>query len=326
MKFFLLLLLIFTSVLEAQTFSVMTFNVENLFDNQDDVGKDDKAYLPASLKTNIDHQKSCMKIRSTTYKNECLFMNWSVEHKQRKIKNIKDFFAAMESTPDVVALQEVENELVLKSLFESLEEFGYNNYALLEGKDYRGIDNAIISKFPIYGVKNFEIDFQTSKSTRDTRPILEVKLAISDSIIRFYVVHFPSPSLSVDMRYDAFNTLNKLASTHNDPVIALGDFNVTSKEEKDEKIFEKLSSYWSISHLEGCKGCRGTYFYSRDNTWSFLDAIMIAKKRNLSFSNIRLIQNAINSDVKSGKPIGYGFATQKGISDHLPIFAEVKIN
>ena len=54
MKFFLLLLLIFTSVLEAQTFSVMTFNVENLFDNQDDVGKDDKAYLPASLKTNID--------------------------------------------------------------------------------------------------------------------------------------------------------------------------------------------------------------------------------------------------------------------------------
>ena len=66
MKFFLLLLLIFTSVLEAQTFSVMTFNVENLFDNQDDVGKDDKAYLPASLKTNIDHQKSCMKIRSTT--------------------------------------------------------------------------------------------------------------------------------------------------------------------------------------------------------------------------------------------------------------------
>ena len=43
MKFFLLLLLIFTSVLEAQTFSVMTFNVENLFDNQDDVGKDDKS-------------------------------------------------------------------------------------------------------------------------------------------------------------------------------------------------------------------------------------------------------------------------------------------
>ena len=51
---------------------------------------------------------------------------------------------------------------------------------------------------------------------------------------------------------------------------------VTKK--KDEKIFEKLSSYWSISHLEGCKGCRGTYFYSRDNTWSFLDAIMIVKK------------------------------------------------
>ena len=28
------------------TVSVMTFNVENLFDNVDDPGKDDKAYLP----------------------------------------------------------------------------------------------------------------------------------------------------------------------------------------------------------------------------------------------------------------------------------------
>ena len=54
--------------------------------------------------------------------------------------------------------------------------------------------------------------------------------------------------------------------------------------------------------------------------------LIILKYFNLSFSNIRLIQNAINSDVKSGKPTGYGFATQKGISDHLPIFAEVKIN
>ena len=33
----------------------MSYNLNNLFDAQDDVGKDDKAYLPIELKNNDDH-------------------------------------------------------------------------------------------------------------------------------------------------------------------------------------------------------------------------------------------------------------------------------
>ena len=37
--------------LAAKSFSVMAFNVENMFDNLDDPNKEDETYLPVSMKT-----------------------------------------------------------------------------------------------------------------------------------------------------------------------------------------------------------------------------------------------------------------------------------
>ena len=39
--------------------SLMTYNVENLFDTKDDIGKDDKAFIPASMKRNVYHLGAC---------------------------------------------------------------------------------------------------------------------------------------------------------------------------------------------------------------------------------------------------------------------------
>ena len=44
--------------------TVMSYNVENLFDSLDDPGKDDKAYLPYSLKQNKDHIEACNRVLS----------------------------------------------------------------------------------------------------------------------------------------------------------------------------------------------------------------------------------------------------------------------
>ena len=43
--------------LYSETISVMTFNVQNLFDTNDDPYKDDKAYLPLDKKLSEKHQK-----------------------------------------------------------------------------------------------------------------------------------------------------------------------------------------------------------------------------------------------------------------------------
>ena len=44
--------------------SIMTFNVQNLFDNVDDPGKDDKAYLPIEAKQDPAHIAACNRIDS----------------------------------------------------------------------------------------------------------------------------------------------------------------------------------------------------------------------------------------------------------------------
>ncbi len=36
--------------------------------------------------------------------------------------------------------------------------------------------------------------------------------------------------------------------------------------------------------------------------------------------------NEINTDIKDGKPRDFGILTGKGISDHLPVVAEISIN
>ena len=53
--FFIFFALLSSDNLAAKTFTVMTFNVENMFDNLDDPNKEDETYLPVSMKTSKTH-------------------------------------------------------------------------------------------------------------------------------------------------------------------------------------------------------------------------------------------------------------------------------
>ncbi|SVB14363.1 uncharacterized protein METZ01_LOCUS167217, partial [marine metagenome] len=210
----------------------MTYNVENLFDTKDDMGKDDKAFLPASFKKNAYHKGHCRGIEVKKWRDECLYLDWSEVAKAKKISNIAKVVSSYDSDgADIVAFQEIENINVLKDLFKALKPFGYLDFVLLEGKDYRGIDSAIISKFPIKQSKLHFIKFSPGFPTKDTRPILETQIDLSGKILRVYSVHFPAPFLDSVMRNDAFNSLESLLNSHDDPAVAMGDFNVTSEEE-----------------------------------------------------------------------------------------------
>ena len=100
----------------------MSYNLNNLFDAQDDVGKDDKAYLPIKLKNNDDHIMGCLQVNNSKWRNECLFLDWNEEVVQKKISNISDLLISMsESQPDIIAIQEIENLNVLRMLFKKIE-------------------------------------------------------------------------------------------------------------------------------------------------------------------------------------------------------------
>ena len=311
------------------SFSVMTLNVNNLFDELDDPKKDDKAYLPIELKQTNKHINSCNRVPVNSWKNECLYLDWDSETKDAKLKNLaRDILLYDETGPDILALQEVENINILKQLFKLLEPYGYIDLELLESKDYRGIDTAIISKFEIIDSTLHYIKFTGEFEDKDTRPILDSTILINNKKIKVYNVHFPAGYHDVSMRIDSLNKLKKLLQMHKMPTVALGDFNVNTEEDSELFIYKDQEDLWDVAHSIGCADCKGTYYYSYGKSWSFLDTIFVSKHRNISYDtdSIKLHITEHNAYKDSGKPIRFNAKSKSGVSDHLPMVARIKIN
>ena len=311
------------------SFSVMTLNVNNLFDELDDPKKDDKAYLPIELKQTNKHINSCNRVPVNSWKNECLYLDWDSETKDAKLKNLaRDILLYDETGPDILALQEVENINILEQLYRLLEPYGYIDLELLESKDYRGIDTAVISKFEIIDSTLHYIKFSGEFEDKDTRPILDSTILINDKKIKVYNVHFPAGYHDVSMRIDSLNKLKKLLQMHKMPTIALGDFNVNTEEDSELFIYKDQEDLWDVAHSIGCADCKGTYYYSYGKSWSFLDTIFVSKHRNISYDtdSIKLHITEHNAYKDSGKPIRFNAKSKSGVSDHLPMVARIKIN
>jgi len=319
--------LLFANPLATEELSLMSYNVENLFDTEDDFLKDDKAFLPVTKKKHVYHIGACNKIEVKKWRDECLYLDWSEEAKTKKILNIAKVISSLNSDgADIIAFQEIENINVLKDLFNQLEPLGYIDFVLLEGRDYRGIDSAIISKFPIKRSKLHFIKFSPGFPIKDTRPILEAQIDLLGKTLRVYSVHFPAPFLNSVMRKDAFIHLENLVNSHDDPAVAMGDFNVTSEEETELGVFKDQSKTWYVSHHQGCTNCKGTYYYQPKDDWSFLDAILVSKGRGINFntSSIDVLINETNAYKDSFKPKGFDAVSMEGVSDHFPVIAKVK--
>ncbi len=328
-KFFIFLNIFLPITVYGYEFSVMTLNVDNLFDTLDDKNKDDKAYLPIEAKQSDRHIKSCNRIRVKSWKNECLYLDWDEKAKDAKLNNLVATIVSYDNNgPDILALQEVENNNILNQLFELLEPYGYVETKLIEGKDYRGIDSALITKFKIIDSRLHYITFTGEFEGKDTRPILDVTLDVMGEQVKIYNVHFPSGFHDVSMRLDSLNLLKKLLMNQNYPTIALGDFNVNTKEDNKLNIYKSQETKWDVAHLIGCDSCKGSYYYNYGKTWEYLDTIFISKDRGVSY-----ISNSINTHVTSinaykdtGKPISFDAEKKYGVSDHLPVVAKLKIN
>ena len=172
--------------------------------------------------------------------------------------------------------------MCIRDSFELLEPYGYIDSVLIEGKDYRGIDTALISRFKINDSRLHYIEFTGEFEGKDTRPILEATLDVNGKTLKVYNLHFPSGFHDVSMRIDSLNTLSRLLETHNYPSIALGDFNVNSKEDNRLNIYQSQNN-WDVAHLVGCNECKGSYYYSYGKSWDFLDTIFLSKSRGISF-------------------------------------------
>lgn len=197
----------------GQAFAIAFYNVENLFDTEDDPDKDDAEYLPDSK------------------------LQWSNERYTTKQKHLAQVIEAM-AFPSVLGVTEIENDKVLQDLVEqpALKKHSYQ-FVHFESPDERGIDVALLYKSTDFKVKSKQIiPIKFPRSTDKTRDILQVTGTLRGQSLTLFVNHFPSRRGGQDDSepkriYVAQQLKTAIDATlAQDPkmgIITMGDFNDT---------------------------------------------------------------------------------------------------
>jgi endonuclease/exonuclease/phosphatase family metal-dependent hydrolase len=322
--------------------SIMTFNVENLFDNVDDPEKNDLTFLALSAKQAAGHRAACNEIDVDRWRDQCLNWDWSDDIIDHKLEVVASVILQVNDGrgPDIVALQEVENLGILERLRnEHLVAAGYAEAILIEGHDLRGIDVAFLTRLPLAAAPTLHrTDFGDAEPARvaDTRGILEATFELPDgSLLTGYAVHFPAPFQPTAMREAAYRHLNALRSAlpSDRPAFAAGDFNTTSVENREKAMLERfVRPYWTVAHEVGCGGCPGTSYYAQRDDWSFLDMILWTPARNrgekatwsLRADSVRIANEAPGQARPDGTPWRFEMPDGTGVSDHWPVVASIE--
>lgn len=327
----------------SKSISVMTYNLENLFDTEHDEGKEDYTYLPKKIKdASKVIQAHCRSLSNPYYRRTCFNLDWSERVLEAKISNISKVIRLHSKNrvqgPDILVMQEVENKNVLAILAKNLN---YKYLSLLEGEDSRGIDVAVLSQYPIVSEKihNFSLK---PYSSRKTRPILEVDIKVGSKIVSVFANHWPSQGNVDQTRLIASEVLkNKALKSKADLVIATGDFN-TSSDDKVNGIRRNILPHFvdveTIGRQRGQAPVKGTHWYR--GVWESLDRIFVRKddKEFIDYSSFEIVyhpfmlkehtldmpnededENQLLKPIKENIPNRFDPVNLTGFSDHLPV-------
>jgi len=305
-----ILLLMYACEVKAQTFTIMSYNIENAFDTIHDEGKNDYEYCDGGER------------------------KWSQYRLFQKLKSVgKVIAAADEKRPvDLIGLCEVENDTVMQCLTQrtSLSSLGYR-YIMTNSLDERGIDVALLySPFTFHPIETESIRPKTKKDK--TRDILHVAGTIAGGdTLDVYVVHLPSKrggsegqklSMSICQQLQAHTDSVRTLRQHPNLLI-MGDFNA-------ETNSQQLKLLTRSHHLidRTAKLQPGTYKYQGE--WSILDHIL-THTTTLSHQQTRILNLSFltEPDPTHGNVKPYrtylGPVYQGGVSDHLPVVSVFQI-
>ena len=305
-----ILLLMYACEVKAQTFTIMSYNIENAFDTIHDEGKNDYEYCDGGER------------------------KWSQYRLFQKLKSVgKVIAAADEKRPvDLIGLCEVENDTVMQCLTQrtSLSSLGYR-YIMTNSLDERGIDVALLySPFTFHPIETESIRPKIKKDK--TRDILHVAGTIAGGdTLDVYVVHLPSKrggsegqklSMSICQQLQAHTDSVRTLRQHPNLLI-MGDFNA-------ETNSQQLKLLTRSHHLidRTAKLQPGTYKYQGE--WSILDHIL-THTTTLSHQQTRILNLSFltEPDPTHGNVKPYrtyqGPVYQGGVSDHLPVVSVFQI-
>ena len=326
-----------------QVVSIMTFNVENLFDTRDDPGKDDKTFLPLAAKQSETHIAECNLITVDRWREQCLDWDWSEEVLDYKLSVVAQVILQVENGrgPDILALQEVENLAILERLrTEYLQDAGYLPGILIEGDDLRGIDVAFLSRLQLAEpavLYPFVPSERFADRAGDVRGVLEATFVLPDGTwLTGYSLHLPAPFHPTDLRIESYEMVNRLRDSLPEDRLAFaaGDFNTTSTEDREQHLFDRFwKPSWQLVHEE-CRGCPGTTYYERDDRWSFLDVIAWRLPINrgahttwdIRADSVQIANRTPQQVTPNGTPARFRLPQIDGVSDHWPLLVKIELN
>jgi endonuclease/exonuclease/phosphatase family metal-dependent hydrolase len=343
----------------AESISIMAYNTENAFDVKHDDGKDDYTFLPIGFP---GKEKHCYANPVPYYREMCLRTDWTADKAEVKIHQMKRMISAAGFLPDIVGLEEVENETVVGNLARDL---GYEKFLVTNSPDARGIDVALLYNHQkLTYLDHEEIVLSDAKFERlRTRNILRVnfKLKSNGAILGVYVNHWPSQAKTSETRMIAAKALVKdlKAQQRNQGkadyyAVAIGDFNTTEIESPNPVESMKASlvdiQVQATQYAKGKRsGLEGTYFFKSKFRWERLDRILMTKNL-ISGGDLKVDLNSFTivkpgwgkkdyteqnpKNPNYGKtmrnvPIPYDFSSTDpntaGFSDHFPVLINIDL-
>jgi endonuclease/exonuclease/phosphatase family metal-dependent hydrolase len=318
--------------IEAQTFKVASYNVENLFDLTRE-GTEYTEYIP-----------------NTRY-------GWTKDIANIKYTNIARVIKDMGA--DVVVLEEVESKRALIRLRNRLRDFDMD-YPYLEIADSRAtpVKCAVLSRFAIVQKKEIYVGNEAARN------IFKITLDIDGNRFILFINHWKSKRGPESLRIAYAKALRKEIDKLKDyaDFILIGDFNSNYNEYKtfrNSRILNDTGGITGINHILGTvrdsemvneniltKQASNRYLYNlwleigKSSRWSYIFSGVKASPDNIIVSKglydnrgISYIDNSFNKFISDylfrGNLIyrwqrvqhGMGRHMGKGYSDHLPVFA-----
>jgi endonuclease/exonuclease/phosphatase family metal-dependent hydrolase len=323
---------------EPGTLTLMTWNVQNLFDGLDNGFEYDEFLNSAG---------------------------WSTEKYKGRVNTISGAIGSVKPLPDIIMLQEIESLVILQDIADSVSGgYEYSHFAKNPGA---ALGLGILSRFPLAESKSHSI---TIGSETTPRPVLETRIQAENEFVVF-VCHWKSklggddntestrrasarvilrrirelweeePDLGVIVAGDLNENHNEFFRRNAEVICALlpddpycaqlaegaqKDFIVLGKNKPPQPVhFPQetivLFSAW-MRDVE-----KGSYYYKND--WETIDHFLVSGQffNNKGWS----FEKAVPADFSPftnahGVPISYNIRTGAGLSDHLPLLLTLKMN
>lgn len=299
-----LALIIQSAIFARDSLTIISYNVENLFDCQHDTLKNDSSFLPDG-----DH-------------------HWSYYRYQKKLDHIAQVIVNISGweSAALVGLCEVENKHCLRDLCYKLKRFHYK-YVHFESADERGIDVALLYDSTKVNVLN-SMPLHVPLGEDQARDILYVNALVNkQDTMHVMVCHLPSMlggSATTDwkraaakrvIQHNVDSILTKDTAAY---VVVMGDMNSVPKDD-----LRGMSNMMIGLDKKG----DGTHKYR--GIWSCLDQFYISNSL-LPIVEVDIFSPDWLLEVDE-KYLDYrpkrtyiGYRYYDGYSDHLPIVLKIK--